>query len=132
MPATKIHLACTIHEEGNVTTSIWLNIKKKVTYAKISPKMVNLRDIAGERRRRTHGLLASNLKLGTLIYACVFYFCICTCSAQLSMFHMKKRSRNTLIIIIIIIISIIIIIIIITPLATRSYAWGHGISSRTA
>ena len=37
----------------------------------------------------------------SVLYACVFYFCICTCSAQLSMFHMEKRSRNTLIIIII-------------------------------
>ena len=36
----------------------------------------------------------------SVLYACVFYFCICTCSAQLSMFHMEKRSRNTLIIII--------------------------------
>ena len=40
----------------------------------------------------------------SVLYACVFYFCICTCSAQLSMFHMERRSRNTLIIIIIIII----------------------------
>ena len=29
----------------------WIR-KKKVTYAKISPKMVNPRDVAGERRRR--------------------------------------------------------------------------------
>ena len=41
----------------------------------------------------------------SVLYACVFYFCICTCSAQLSMFHMEKRSRNMLIIIIIIIIT---------------------------
>ena len=34
----------------------------------------------------------------SVLYACVFYFCICTCSAQSSMFHMEKRSRNTLII----------------------------------
>ena len=40
----------------------------------------------------------------SVLYACVFYFCICTCSAQLSMFHIEKRSSNTLIIIIIIII----------------------------
>ena len=37
----------------------------------------------------------------SVLYACVFYFCICTCSAQLSMFHMEKRSTNALIIIII-------------------------------
>ena len=36
----------------------------------------------------------------SILYACVFYFCIC--SAQLSMFHMEKHSRNTLIIVIII------------------------------
>ena len=35
----------------NVTTSL-AGLKKTVTYAKISPKMVNPRDIAGERRRR--------------------------------------------------------------------------------
>ena len=35
----------------NVTISM-AGFKKKVTYAKISPKMVNPRDIAGERRRR--------------------------------------------------------------------------------
>ena len=40
----------------------------------------------------------------SVLYACVFYFCICTCSAQLSMCHTEKRSRNALIIIIIIII----------------------------
>ena len=40
----------------------------------------------------------------SVLYACVFYFCICTCSVQLSMFQMEKRSRNTLIIIIVIII----------------------------
>ena len=45
----------------------------------------------------------------SVLYACVFYFCICTCSAQLSMFHMEKRSTNTLII------NIIISIIIIYP-----------------
>ena len=32
----------------------------------------------------------------SVLYACIFYFCICTCSGQLSMFHMEKRSRNTL------------------------------------
>ena len=45
--------------------------------------------------------LFGHLLLLSLLYACVFYFCICTCSAQLSMFHMEKRSRNTLITIII-------------------------------
>ena len=49
----------------------------------------------------------------SILYACVFYFCIWTCSAQLIIFHMEKRFRNTLIIIIIIIFIIIIIIIII-------------------
>ena len=47
----------------------------------------------------------------SVLYACVFYFCICTCSAQLSMHHMEKRSRNTLIIILLLIIITIIIII---------------------
>ena len=47
--------------------------------------------------------MIGHLLLLSVLYACVFYFCICTCSAQLSMFHMEKRSRNTLIIIIIII-----------------------------
>ena len=47
--------------------------------------------------------LFGNLLFLSVLYACVFYFCICTCSAQLSMFHMEKRSRNMLIIIIIII-----------------------------
>ena len=58
MPATKIHPACTIHEDG-MSLPHWLNKKKTVTYAKkkkkkkkISPKMVNTRDIALERRRR--------------------------------------------------------------------------------
>ena len=38
----------------------------------------------------------------SVLYACVWYFCVCTCSAQLSMFHMERHSRNTLIVIIII------------------------------
>ena len=48
-----------IHEDG-MWLPQWLNLKKKqqqktVTYTKISPKMVNPRDIAGEcRRRRSH------------------------------------------------------------------------------
>ena len=50
--------------------------------------------------------LFGHLLFLSVLYACVFYFCICTCSAQLSMFHMEKRSRHTLIIIIIIIIII--------------------------
>ena len=50
MPATNTYPACTIQRRRNVTTS-WLD-SKTVTYVKISPKMVNPRDIAGERRRR--------------------------------------------------------------------------------
>ena len=51
MPATK-------HIQQTLSTKIecdYLNglIKKTVKYAKISPRMVNPRDIAGERRRRT-------------------------------------------------------------------------------
>ena len=45
-------------------------------------------------------MIVMNLLFLSVLYACVFYFCICTCSAQLSMFHMEKCSRNTLIIII--------------------------------
>ena len=48
--------------------------------------------------------LFGHLLFLSVLYACVFYFCICTCSSQWSMFHMAKRSRNRLIIIIIIII----------------------------
>ena len=51
MLATKTHLACTIHKDG-MWLPQWLEYKT-VTYAKISPKMVNPRDIAGERRRRS-------------------------------------------------------------------------------
>ena len=44
-----------IHEDG-MWLPQWLNWKT-VTYTKISPKMVNPRDLAGERRRRrTHAL----------------------------------------------------------------------------
>ena len=46
MPVTKMHPACTIHEDG-VWLPLWLDFKKKVTDAKISPKMVNPRNIAG-------------------------------------------------------------------------------------
>ena len=45
MLTRKIHLACTIHED-NVTTSM-VGLKKKVTYAKISPKMESPGDTAG-------------------------------------------------------------------------------------
>ena len=49
-------------------------------------------------------MIFGHLLFMSVLYACVFYFCICTCSVQLSMFHMEKRSRNTLIIIIIIVV----------------------------
>ena len=49
----------------------------------------------------------------SVLYACVFYFCICTCSAQLSMFHKEKRSRNTLIIIMIMIMMMMMMMIMI-------------------
>ena len=45
-----IHTKQLVHEEG-MWLPQWLD-KKTVTYAKISPKMVNPRDTAGERRRR--------------------------------------------------------------------------------
>ena len=45
MPATKTHPACTVHEDG-IRLSEWLDLKK-VTYPKISPKMVNHRDMVG-------------------------------------------------------------------------------------
>ena len=63
MPATKTHPARTIHEDG-MWLPQWLDKKKTTTnkqktkttktatYAKISPKMANPRDIAGECRRR--------------------------------------------------------------------------------
>ena len=44
MPATKTHPPNTIHEE-RMWLALWLN-QNTVTYAKISPKMVNPRDIA--------------------------------------------------------------------------------------
>ena len=50
MLATKTHPACTIHEDG-MWLPQWLDWNM-VTYAKISPKMVNLRDIARENRRQ--------------------------------------------------------------------------------
>ena len=47
MPATKTHPACNIHEE-RMWLPLWLDFfKKTVTYAKISPKVVNPGDIAG-------------------------------------------------------------------------------------
>ena len=49
MPVTKTHPACTIHKDG-MWLPQWLDCKT-VTYTKISPKMVNLRDIAQECRR---------------------------------------------------------------------------------
>ena len=52
MLATKTHPACTTHEDGMWLLQ-WLD-EKTVTYAKISPRVVNPRAIAGEcRRRRT-------------------------------------------------------------------------------
>ena len=39
-----------------------------VTYAKISPKMVNPRDIAGERRRRSLGKQCCMIQFSTLFY----------------------------------------------------------------
>ena len=50
MPATKTYPACTIPKDGTWLPK-WLDYKT-VTYAKISLKMVNPRDIAGEHRRR--------------------------------------------------------------------------------
>ena len=41
----KTHHACTIHEDG-MRLLLWLD-KETVTYAKISPILVNPRDIAG-------------------------------------------------------------------------------------
>ena len=73
MPATKTYATYTIHEDGMwlpqylVYPVIWLTVEaplsillsassmvglKTVTYAKMSPQMVNPRDLAGERRRR--------------------------------------------------------------------------------
>ena len=49
-----------------------IEIKKMVTYAKISPKMVNPRDIAGERRRRRRRLIS--FKLGMMNEATKLHF----------------------------------------------------------
>ena len=48
--SNKTHPACTIHKDG-MWLPLWLDWKT-VTYAKISPKMVNLREIAEECRRK--------------------------------------------------------------------------------
>ena len=50
MPATKTHPACAIHEDG-MSLPLWLNFFKRVTYAKISRKLVNPRDIAGNAEK---------------------------------------------------------------------------------
>ena len=54
MPATKSHPAYTIHKDGIDYLSGWIKktTTKPVTFAKISAKMVNPRDIAGERKSK--------------------------------------------------------------------------------
>ena len=51
MPATKTHPARTIHEDGNVTT-LMVGLKKRSHTQKSHPKVVNPRDIAGERKKK--------------------------------------------------------------------------------
>ena len=64
MLATKAHPAGTVHKDG-MWLRQWLD-SKGVTYAKISHKMVNPRDIAGECRRRRRKLCLSHEWLQTM------------------------------------------------------------------
>ena len=54
MPATKTHPACTIYKDG-MWLPLWMDYKT-VTYAHISPKMVNSKDIAqnAEEKEETY------------------------------------------------------------------------------
>ena len=53
----------------NVTTSM-IGLKKSATYAKISPKMVNPRDLAGERRRRRRITITRSQSAQTTLPCC--------------------------------------------------------------
>ena len=73
MPATKTHPACTILEDG-MWLPLWLYFRK-VTYAKISPKMVNPKDIAGNTEEVIPVLLLHfpGIPLGCTIFGWDFY-----------------------------------------------------------
>ena len=52
----------THHPRKRNVTTLMVGLKKKpVTYAKISPKMVNPRDIAGERQKKKKKKKKSNI-----------------------------------------------------------------------
>ena len=64
MLITKTHPVCTINE-GGMLLHLWLGLNKTVTYAKISPKMMNYRDVSRKaaekgKGRRQNAIFTSN------------------------------------------------------------------------
>ena len=84
MPAAKTHPACTIHKDG-MWLPLWLDLDKNQkwshNYAKISPKMVNPRDIAGNAEEEE--VMSGRLTMSVLPSCCIVLFCIVLCCVTL-------------------------------------------------
>ena len=84
---TVIHVICTISikMECDYHNGWILKKQKTVTYAKISPKMVNPRDIAWEHRRRRRSLQWHPCAI-CIVHVCVYYTQVGTLLAKLGQY----------------------------------------------